>query len=86
MRNEKRLRININTRALTRTASLISNTVVLTANAFLIGSGISNRFKDRKRERVLETLEMGAQIANVVAGLTKVIVETLDRGQKHQVL
>lgn len=86
MSDGKRLRINLNTRAITRTASLISNTVVLTANAFLIGSGISNRFKDRKRERVLETLEMGAQIANVAAGLTKVIVETLDRGQKHQVL
>ena len=76
-----RLRVSVNTRALPRAAGLISNTVILGANAFLLTSSIAQQFRDRKRERVSQTLEMGAQIANAVAGLTKVIVETVERGQ-----
>ena len=79
-----KLRLNLNTRALTRTASLISNTIVLTANVFLIGSGITSQLRNRKRERTIETLEMGAQVANEAAGLTKIIVSILENGQTDQ--
>lgn len=84
MTDDKRLRLNLNTRALTRTASLISNTIVLTANAFLIGTGITSSLRNRKRERTIETLEMGAQVANAAAGLTKVIVSILENGKTDQ--
>jgi len=81
MNKPTRLRVSVNTRALPRVAGLISNTVILSANAYLLTSSIAQQFRDRKRERVSQTLEMGAQIANAVAGLTKVIVETIERGK-----
>ena len=75
----KKLKININSNALTKAASLISNSVLLTSNAFLIGSGFSNYFKDRKRERITSNLQVTAEIASAIAGLTKVITETLEK-------
>jgi len=81
MSKPTRLRVSVNTRAIPRAAGLISNTVILSANAYLLTSSIAQQFRDRKRERVSQTLEMGAQIANAVAGLTKVIVETIERGK-----
>jgi len=81
MSKPTRMRVNVNTRAIPRAAGLISNTVILSANAYLLSSSIAQQFRDRRRERVSQTMEMGAQIANAVAGLTKVIVETIERGQ-----
>ena len=81
MSKPTRLRVSVNTRAIPRAAGLISNSVILGANAYLLTSSIAQQFRDRKRERVSQTLEMGAQIANAVAGLTKVIVETVERGK-----
>ncbi len=75
----KRLKLTINSNALTKTASLISNSVMLTANAFLIGSGFSNYFKDRKRERITNNLQVTAEIASAIAGLTKVVTETIEK-------
>ncbi len=75
----KKLKLTINSNALTKTASLISNSVMLTANAFLIGSGFSNYFKDRKRERITNNLQGTAEIASAIAGLTKVVTETIEK-------
>jgi len=76
-----KLRINLNTQALSRTASLISNTAVLTTNLFLIGSGLISHVKERRRERTMETLKMGAQAAQAAAGLTQVMVQIWEHGQ-----
>jgi hypothetical protein len=78
----KKLKINLNSNAITKTAGLISNSVMLTANAFLIGSGFSNYFRDRKRERITTSLQVTAEIASAIAGLTKVVTETLE--QHHE--
>jgi hypothetical protein len=75
----KKLKINLNSSTLTKAASLISNSVLLTSNAFLIGSGFSNYFKDRKRERITTNLQVTAEIASAIAGLTKVVTETLEK-------
>ena len=75
----KKLKININSNAITKAAGLISNSVMLTANAFLIGSGFSNYFRDRRRERITTSLQVTAEIASAIAGLTKVITETLEK-------
>lgn len=81
MSSEKKLRMNLNGTALTKVASLISNSVLLSANVYLIGSNVSSQFKEKKRERKLQTLELCAQVANATAGLTKVVVEIIDSGQ-----
>ena len=73
----RKLKISINSNAISRAAGLISNSVMLTANAFLIGSGFSNYFKDRRRERITTNLQVTAEIASAIAGLTKVVTETL---------
>ena len=86
MSKSTRIRINVNSQALIKTAGLLSNTVILATNAFLLGSGIASHWRERKRERTLQNLEVTAQVANAIAGLTRVVVETIDRGQKHQVL
>ena len=86
MSRSTRLRMNVSTRSLSQVAGLVSNSVILAANAYLLGSSLALRFRERKRERTSQTLEMGAQIANAVAGLTKVVVETIENGQRRQVL
>ena len=81
MSNPAKIRINVNTRALPKMAGLLSNTVILGANAYLITSSIAHQFRDRKHQRVSQTLEMGAQMASALAGITKIIVEAVERGQ-----
>ena len=74
---ETKLRINLNTQAIVKTAEIISNTVLLTANAYLVGSGFRNHFRERKREQITNSLQTAAEIASAAAGLTKVITETI---------
>jgi len=74
---DTKLRININTNAIVKTAEIISNSVLLTANAYLIGSGLTNYFREKKREQISNNLQTAAEIASAVAGLTKVITETI---------
>jgi len=74
---DKRLRLNVNSTALYKIASLVSNSVILSANAFLLGSSIQNQLRDRRNSRVSEGLQLTAEIAGAVAGLTKVVINTV---------
>jgi len=76
--------LNVNSQALYKVASLVSNSVILSANAFLLGSSIQNQLRDRRNSRVTEGLQLTAEIAGAAAGLTKVIIETIDRGNNAQ--
>jgi len=71
------LRINVNSNALYKVASLVTNSVILSANAFLLGSSIQNQLRDRRNSRVTEGLQLTAEIAGAVAGLTKVVINTV---------
>ena len=71
------LRINVNSQALYKVANLISNSVILSANAFLLGTSVHNQIRDRKRDRTIEGLQLTAEIAGAVAGLTKVVINTV---------
>ncbi|MBC8400917.1 MAG: hypothetical protein ISR95_00290 [Candidatus Marinimicrobia bacterium] len=77
MMADKRLRVNVNSQAIYKVASLVSNSVILSANAFLLGSSIQNQIRDRKRDRRVEGLQLTAEIAGAVAGLTKVVINTV---------
>jgi len=74
---DKRLRLNVNSQAIYKVASLVSNSVILSANAFLLGSSIQNQLRDRRNNRVTEGLQLTAEIAGAVAGLTKVVINTV---------
>jgi len=72
-----KIRLNLNSQAIVKTAEIVSNGVLLTANAFLLGSGIRNSLRERKREQVTNNLQVAAEVASAIAGLTKVITETI---------
>ena len=82
MVGSKTLRININSRAAIKLANLASNSVILVANAYLVGSSIHGRWRDRKREHITSNLQIAAEVANAAATLTKVITETIE--QHHE--
>lgn len=72
-----RLRMRLNNSAIVKGAGLVSNTIILAANAYLLGSGIRNSVNIRRQERVSGSLHTTAEIASAVAGLTKVIADTV---------
>ena len=74
---DRGLRLNVNSQAIYKVASLVSNSVILSTNAFLLGSSIQNQLRDRKRDRTIESLQLTAEIAGAVAGLTKVVINTV---------
>ena len=74
-----KIRFNINAQAAAKTASLISNGVLLTANAYLIGTGFSNSFRERRSQNRNQNLQLTAEIASAVASLTKVVTDTLSK-------
>ncbi len=81
-----KLKANINHLSLIKLGELVSNSVILGTNAFLIGSSISNAIRFKKQEQVRTTLELSCEAAGAVAGLTKVIIESINNGKNSKEL
>jgi len=79
-----KLRFNINSQAIAKTASLISNSVLLTANAYLIGTGFANSFREQKTMSRNQNLQLTAEIATSIASLTRVITDTLSKHNNNE--
>ncbi len=79
MGDSRTLRINVNSQAALKLASLVSNSVILAANVYLVGSGIHGQWRDRKREHIASNLQIAAEVANAAATLTKVITDTIEQ-------
>ncbi len=73
------IRIRISSQTAFKTAELVSNSILLATNAYLAGAGIHNQFRNRKRERIAENLQMAAEIASTMAGLAQVVTSSLDK-------
>ena len=73
------LRINITSQAAIKLASLVSNSVILAANAYLVGSGIRGQWRDRKREHIASNLQLAAEMATATASLPKFISDTIEQ-------
>ena len=73
-----KLRIRINAQSAANTAALVSNTVLLSANAFLIGSNIAGYFRDRRQQMITQNLQMAAEISSALSGITRIVSETLE--------
>ncbi|MFH1213457.1 MAG: hypothetical protein V1681_05175 [Candidatus Neomarinimicrobiota bacterium] len=67
--SDTRLRIRLTSGSLIKLAGIISYSVILAANAFMIGSGIQSSFCVRKQERISSNLQTTAEIASAVAVL-----------------
>ena len=82
MSGETKLRIRVNTSSLVKIVGLMSNSVMLAANAYLIGSGIHNSIRVRKQARIQDNLQTTAELASAIAGLTRVVTDTI--GVHHE--
>ena len=71
------IKANINHLSLIKLGELVSNSVILGTNAFLIGSSITNAIRSKKQEQIRTNLELSCEAASAVAGLTKVIIESI---------
>jgi len=75
---DTKLRIKVNSNALIKLAGLVSNTVILSANAYLLGHNIRRQARERRTQVIADKLQFTAEIASAVAGVAKVIVSALD--------
>ena len=79
-----RLRINLNSGSLAKSMTLISNSLVLATNSYLLGRSVIDHFRDRKRERVLENLDVISQTLGSIGSLSRVITNVLDERANDQ--
>ncbi len=70
--------IKVSSNALIKLARLVSNTVILSANAYLLGHNIRRQARERRTQVIADKLQFTAEIASAVAGVAKVIVNALD--------
>ena len=73
-----RLRINLSSGSLAKSMTLISNSLVLATNSYLLGRSLIDHFRDRKREHVLENLDVISQTLGSIGSLSRVISNVLD--------
>ncbi len=81
---ETKLRFNFNSRSWAKAVTLLSNSAVLATNSYLIGRSVIDSYRDRKRERVLENLEVISQTLGSLASLSNVISNVLEDNENNQ--
>ena len=79
-----KLRFNLSSGSLVKSMTLISNSLVLATNSYLLGRSVIDYFRDRKRERVLENLDVISQTLGSIGSLSKVISNVLDEHANNQ--
>jgi len=79
-----KLRINLSSGSLAKSMTLLSNSLILATNSYLLGRSVIDYFRDRKRERVLENLDVISQTLGSIGSLSRVISNVLDENANHQ--
>jgi len=79
-----KLRINLSSGSLAKSMTVISNSLVLATNSYLLGRSVIDHFRDRKRERVLENLDVISQTLGSIGSLSRVISNVLDENANNQ--
>ena len=79
-----KLRLNLSSSSLAKSMTLISNSLILATNTYLLGRSVVDHFRDRKRERVLENLDVISQTLGSIGSLSKVITNVLDENANNQ--
>ena len=78
-----KLRINLNSQAIVKLAGLVSNSIILSTNVFLIGTNFKRQINQKKTEAIANKLQLTAEVAQALAGLSKVIVATLEGHERR---
>ncbi len=76
------VRIKLNPQVVIKLAGLCSNALVLSTNAFLLGSNVRRRITEKKTESVANKLQLTAEVASAISGVAKVVAATLDSYEK----
>ena len=76
--NEK-VKFKINSQAIVKTAGLVSNSIIFTANAWLIGHNVYRQVKERRAVLVAEKMQFAAEAASALAGVARVIIKAVDQ-------
>ena len=79
-----KLRINLSSGSLAKSMTLLSNSLVLATNSYLLGRSVIDYFRDRKRERILENLDVISQTLGSIGSLSRVISNVLDERANDQ--
>ena len=67
-----------------KSMTLLSNSLVLATNGYLLGRSVADHYRDRKRERILENLEIISQTLGSIGSLSRVISNVLDENENRQ--
>ena len=78
-----KLRINLNSQAIIKLAGLVSNSIILSTNVFLISTNFKRQVNQKKTEAIANKLQLTAEVAQALAGLSKVIVATLEGHERR---
>jgi hypothetical protein len=79
MAPKKTLKIHISSQSAAKLVGLVSNTVLLASNTYLIVSGLQEEMRSRRRQRLTGGFQVAVEVAGALAALTKVISETLEQ-------
>ncbi len=82
MDKNTKVRIKLNPQVVIKLAGLCSNALVLSTNAFLLGSNVRRRITEKKTESVANKLQLTAEVASAISGVAKVVAATLDSYEK----
>ena len=83
MTETTKLRINLNSQAIIKLAGLVSNSIILSTNVFLLGTNFKRQINQKKTEAIANKLQLTAEVAQAIAGLSKVIVKTLETYERR---
>jgi uncharacterized protein YbjQ (UPF0145 family) len=78
-----KLRINLNSQAIVKLAGLVSSSIILSTNVFLIGTNFKRQINQKKTEAIANKLQLTVEVAQALAGLSKVIVATLEGHERR---
>lgn len=76
--NDK-VKFKINSQAIIKTAGLVSNSIIFTANAWLIGHNVYRQMKERRAVIIADKMQFAAEAASAVAGVARVIIKAVDQ-------
>jgi len=79
MTPKKTLKIHISNQSAAKLAGLLANAALLASNTCLVVLGLQDEMRTRRRQRLTGRFQVVVEVAGALAGLTKVISETLER-------
>ena len=77
-----KLRLRLNSQAVVKLAGLISNSIILSTNAYLLGVNVRRQLRENKTEAITSKLQLAGEVAQAIAGLSKVMVNVLEGQQQ----